>query len=284
MLKVYYKDDFKYKTESKDINKENKIKIALENNNLTCYFDLYLDEENKDSIIENYDIVKLESYHSYVLITKGPRTLTKRDKTVYISTCEWIDLNRLGTATKDDYFKTLNNFSYNVVAQVDTGIISNEEKDIIITIIKVPYENISFSENIDYEILPISNLNGKYAREDLWDNYSLTINNKEFKYDRWGISHDINNTNITCENNKNYIEVTIKKYKGLFTNIVLNRNIDNEEIFIETSAGICNPRRLKLSNGVANFRIYPLEYTGYIKIKLGRKWYTVWNDYELNIV
>lgn len=284
MLKVYYKDNFKYISEDKDLTKEYRLKIEINGNTLTCYLDLYLGDNEEAVVTENYDTVELQSYHSYALITKGVQTLTKRGRTVHISTCEFVDLNRLGTATKDDYFKTLNNFSYNLVAQVDTGIVTDGQQDVVINVIKVPQENISFAEGVSYDIAPASSLNGKYVREDLWDNYSVTVNNKEFKYDRWGIAHDENSTDITCEDSKDYIEFTIKKYKGYFTDTLLNRDIDNEEVFIETSAGLCNPRRLKLVNGTAVFRIYPFGYTGYIKIKLGRKWYTVWNDYELNIV
>ena len=39
--------------------------------------------------------------------------------------------------------------------------------------------------------------------------------------------------------------------------------------------------RVRLGHGVARVRFYPLGYTGEIKIKLGRKWYEVWNEYNL---
>lgn len=288
MLKVYYKDNYKYnlnENKEKDLTKENSIKIELVGNNLTCYFNpqSMTDEENQPD--ENFDIVELKSYRSYILASRGIDNLTKRGRDVHHSTCIWIDMNRLGTATKDDYFKTLHNYNFNVIAQVDTGMITDTEKDIVITVIRAPKENITLAENTIGELAPESDLNGKYPRETLWDNYSLTVNGVEYKADRWGNLITRNAiSDITCEEDKDYIEFTVKKYKGYFTETVLTRDIDNEEVFIDCSAGFCNPRRIKLVNGQANFRVYPFEYKGYVKIKLGRKWYSVWNDYLFNVV
>jgi len=40
-----------------------------------------------------------------------------------------------------------------------------------------------------------------------------------------------------------------------------------------------NNRRVRLVKGRGNFRLYSFGYEGPVKIKLGRKWYEVWNDY-----
>jgi hypothetical protein len=55
--------------------------------------------------------------------------------------------------------------------------------------------------------------------------------------------------------------------------------MDDEEVFVESSAGLVNNRRVRLVNGTGSFRLYPFGYEGPVKIKLGRKWYEVWNDY-----
>jgi hypothetical protein len=59
----------------------------------------------------------------------------------------------------------------------------------------------------------------------------------------------------------------------------LTRDIDDEEVFVEASAGLVNNRRVRLVKGTGTFRLYPFGYEGPVKIKLGRKWYEVWNDY-----
>lgn len=78
------------------------------------------------------------------------------------------------------------------------------------------------------------------------------------------------------------IDFTITKYKGGYAE-KLSRDIDCEEVFIETSAGLADTRRVRLVNGVGKFRLITFGYEGFIKIKLGRKWFSGWNDYALNI-
>lgn len=273
------------------------IKFELEGRQLKCHYTpivRYLDDESEEKEVANpapegsidYDLIdNLVSYRSYAMVKRSDYFSVKIGRTYHTSTCEILDLNRLGVANKEDFGKIVSYFGYTLIAQIDTGIISDTEKDIVINVIQSDGNNVTVVSDIDNQQLPNSSLNGKYPRETLWDNYSLTVNGVEYKADRWGNFITRNAlSNITCEEGKEYIEFTIKKYKGYFTETVLNRDIDDEEIFIDCSAGFCNPRRIKLVNGQAVFRVYPFEYKGYVKIKLGRKWYSVWNDYLFNIV
>ena len=52
---------------------------------------------------------------------------------------------------------------------------------------------------------------------------------------------------------------------------------------MDCSVGCIDNRRVRLENGVGKFRLFTFGYTGPVKIKLGRKWYEVWNDYSLII-
>ena len=79
------------------------------------------------------------------------------------------------------------------------------------------------------------------------------------------------------------MELEIRKYKGNFDTTAgpLTRAEDCEGVMIHASAGLLNATRVRLDHGVAKVRFYPLGYMGEIKIKLGRKWYEVWNEYNL---
>ena len=83
---------------------------------------------------------------------------------------------------------------------------------------------------------------------------------------------------------QDYFDFTVTKYKSNFTGKEkLARDIDDEEVLVESSAGLVNNRRVRLQNGTGSFRLYPFGHEGLVKIKLGRKWYEVWNEYLLTI-
>ena len=68
---------------------------------------------------------------------------------------------------------------------------------------------------------------------------------------------------------------------GNFEGEELTRDIDDDDVTIDSSCGVINNRRVQLENGRGNFRLYPMGHTGIFKLKLGRKWYEVWNEYNL---
>ena len=293
LLTAIYNSDLK----DKETATMPQLKFELTGKELKCYFTPVVtyeqNEQGEQEIANpapegsiNYNVIsELGSYRSYAMVRRSDYFGIKIGRQYYTSTCEIIDLNRLGVANKEDFGKLVSYLGFNLIAQIDTGMVSDTEKDIVINVLQANADNITLVADCDTEKKAKTELNGKYPRETLWDNYSLTVNGVEYKADRWGNLITRNSlANITCEDGKDYIEFTIKKYKGYFTDTVLNRDIDNEEVFIENSAGFCNPRRLKLLNGSATFRLYPFDYKGYVKIKLGRKWYSVWNDYTFTIV
>ena len=243
-------------------------------------------DENEDnfSIVEFDCIQKLESYTSYALCVKNDGiTYAKQFQKGYLASCVWINLNRLGVATKQDYATMIHLYGYKTLARLDTGVISNDVKDIILNICVCTKENILIESDLEYTINPISILDGIFPRRLLWDDYALVVNDKEYHADNFGeLIYGNTLTPIICEDGKDYIEFTVKKYQSLFKQ-ALTRDVDNEEVLIECTAGLCNPTRIRLKNGIGTFRIYPFGYIGYAKIKLGRKWYTVWDDYCFNL-
>ena len=202
---------------------------------------------------------------------------------MYTSTCQWVNLNRLGVAVKEDFGRLLFLYDYSIIAQLDTGLIAEDNTDMVLNVVACSLQSIEIETDMEYKTKPKSELAGKYPRRNLWDNYSLSINHQEYKADNWGNMLQGNSIcPLVCEESKEYIDFTITKYKGFFTGEKLLRDIDNEEVFIESSAGLCIPTRVRLKNGVGTFRIYPFGYKGFVKVKLGHKWYKVWNDYSFN--
>lgn len=279
MLTVLYNDDLVEGNYSKNP----KVKFEVKDSSIICHYNEE-DTDDQDKKIIDYDVIqKLDSYNSYALVKKGSCFPIKIEKKVHMSTCLLLNLNKLGTAIKEDFGRIALLYSYSIIAQIDTGMIAENNSDIVINVMGCSKKDIEIVADSKYEMKPSSMLNGKYPRETLWDNYSLIVNGNEYKADRWGnVLEGNNNIPLICSDGKDYIEFKIIKYKGFFTEQKLNRNIDDEEVFIESSVGLCNPTRIKLQNGVADFRIYPFGYRGAGKIKLGRKWYSVWNDYSFD--
>ena len=278
MLTVLYNDDF---DEKKYVEKM-RLKVEVKNASIICHYSDNNIKDHKDII--DYDVIqKLDSYNSYALVKKGSYFPIKIQRDVHVSTCLLLNLNKLGTAIKEDFGRIALLYGYSIIAQIDTGMIAENKSDIVINVMGCSKKDIEVVTDLEYELKSANILNGKYPREILWDNYSLTVNDNEYKADRWGnfLQGDINFP-LYCSGGKDYIEFEITKYKGFFTEEKLNRDIDNEEVFIESSGGLCNPTRIKLQNGVAKFRIYPFGYRGCVKVKIGRKWYSVWNDYSFN--
>ena len=86
---------------------------------------------------------------------------------------------------------------------------------------------------------------------------------------------------IALVKDKDSVEFEIIKYSGNFEGEELTRDIDDDDVTIDSSCGVINNRRVQLENGRGNFRLYPMGHTGIFKLKLGRKWYEVWNEYNL---
>lgn len=269
MIKVYY---------SERIKKSVKVNVTLSN----TYFKAEVTEDGEST---GFDVIKrMFPYNSYGLVeTTGKVKIYRR---TFDSNYKFLDYCRLGYASKMDFNDISQLYGTSIVMQVDTGVISDTEKDIVILAMSVAKDNLTIDadEEVVWEALDYTNYvqNCEPNRYTLWDKYSLTINGVEYKANMRGevIEGDFSKT-VKADNG--VIEVKITKYKGSDFATALTRETDNEEVFVDTSAGIADNRRVRLTNGVGTFKLHTLGYTGDIKIKLGRKWYSVWCDYALKL-
>ena len=118
--------------------------------------------------------------------------------------------------------------------------------------------------------------------QHLWDSYALEVDGRLLMANRKGlpVSGDFMQP-IIISKDKDYLDMRIVKYKGDFEGDTLTRDIDDEDVLVESTCGLVNNRRVPLENGVGTFRLYPMGHRGPFKLKLGRKWYEVWNEYNL---
>lgn len=270
MIKIYYNST---KPESHE-----KLKLTFANTFMKA--EIKDDKEGK----EGFDIVKkMSEYNSYALVdTKGKVKIYRH---VYNSDFKFLNLNRLGMASKMEFDDMAQLYGTRTALLVDTGIFSDSVRDINVYLFRMgKLENIEVIADQEYEFIPFEaeDYNSKEPlRFSLWDGYSLTANNSEIICNHRG-EVVIGDAEKSIVSNNGVIEFTITKYKGDYSD-KLTRDIDCEEVFIETSAGIADTRRVRLVNGVGKFRLLTLGYKGFVKIKLGRKWFSGWNDYALNI-
>ena len=226
-------------------------------------------------------ITELASYNSYAF-SSCPNGQVKTNNKVHSSDYKFLNLNRLGVAIKMDFANVSQLFADYDVFQLDTGIISDTERDIVIRVFSGKEENTEIITDEPYvkEYFDSGKLKpGEHPRFELWDSYSLTCNNTEWKATNKGNFVEEPKTKY-IPYAKDYVNFKIQKYKGNFKEPLM-RDIDNETVLIESSAGFVNNRRVKLKNGVGYFRFYPFGADGEVKIKIGRKWYEVWNEYNL---
>ncbi len=233
------------------------------------------------------DIIEdMRPYSSYVLVP-SPGGQVKVFREIRRSDCRWIDMNRLNCAFRDDLARVSLMFGWSTVVQIDTGILADEVRDFVVRCFAAGKDG--FTVEADQECTPQAFnsddlATGNHPRMTFWDSYSLTANGREMKANNRGLVADGDFiTPLVCEDGKDYIDFTITKYRGAFEDERLTRDIDCEQVFVESSAGVLNCRRVWLENGTGKFRLYPLGYSGPVKLKLGRKWYEVWNDYLLTI-
>lgn len=274
MLKVLYNEDTKVTRD------DGALKIELKG--------MYCRAEVTDGTgtVTGFDVIKaLRPYSSYTLVHKNGSVKVFRK--VSPSQYKFLDLNRLGVAIRMDFQNICQMYGDYDVMQLDTGIITPTTRDIVIRVFSIHKDNILVDADEAYEFDSFSANAlefGDHPRFNLWDSYALVVNGRELKANRKGTVYEGDfATPITCPEGQGYMELEIRKYKGNFdtTQGPLTRDIDCEGVMIHASAGLLNATRVRLDHGVAGVRFYPLGYTGEIKIKLGRKWYEVWNEYNL---
>ena len=265
MLKIYY-------NEKSNADVDIKIRLA----------GTFLKVEAKDKELEGTGVVEtLRSYNSYSLVDKSG--LVKVYRTIVKSDYKLLDLNRLGVASKLDFSDLQQLYGAHGLVQIDTGMICPTERDIIIRVFIGKKDKIVVDADMEYEILPFNSDDLPvltHPRMTLWDSYSISVNGKELKANRKGAVQEGEFDIPILTGDKTYVEFFIQKYKGPFEEPLV-RDIDDDEVLVESTCGVLNTRRVYLENGRGSFKLYPLDYSGPFKLKLGRKWYEVWNEYNL---
>lgn len=166
-----------------------------------------------------------------------------------------------------------------VYFQVDIGNIVVGDEKLAIKTLRVPSNNIELEgflscNLIEYDEQIIT------PRKKIWDRYSLQIGDQIVGCDNTG--KVLMGKNIEVSSPDTYLEVTINKYTPDYQQ-KLNGAVDDEVVFIETTAGVLNTSRVTLVNGTGSFKLYPLEFVGKLKVKLGWKYYSGWSEYEITI-
>ncbi len=230
------------------------------------------------------DVIEtLRPYNSYVLVDSTGKVKNYRE--IHPSNYKFLDLNRLGVSVKMDFAKLLQLYATRNILQLDTGMIGGTERDIIIRVFEGKPETTTITADEEYEVSTFNSddlVVGDHPRQHLWDSYALVIGDKTFMANRAGIPKSGNfMQKLKLSEGKEYLECGIVKYKGDFEGGILERDIDDEDVLVESTCGLVNNRRVTLVNGKGSFRLYPFGHTGAFKLKLGRKWYEVWNEYNL---
>ena len=244
----------------------------------------YLKASIKDMLgdVKGFDVIKnMYPYNSYGMVER--QTKVKVYRRLYDSDFKFIDFNRFGMENKFDFADMATLFGTRTVLQVDTGVLSDSVSDMVIKVTAVnDASRIKVNTDEEYELIPYT-LDEEALHDPLrftlWDGYSITASGRELKANMRGevIDGDFD-TPFTGDE----IEFTITKYTSDFKT-KLERDIDDEEVFIDVSAGLADTRRVRLVNGKGKFRLLTFGYKGELKIKLGRKWYRVWNDYAVSV-
>lgn len=235
-----------------------------------------------DGMYQGTDCIEsMSSYNSYIF-ARTPHSKVKNFRTVSHSDYKFLNMNRLGVAIKMDYTDMTKLFSESDVIQIDTGIINGTERDIVIRIFDGKKGSFKIDADMEYEEGTFNCLElptQSHPRTELWDSYEIAINGMKYQADRKGriLKGDSEKPIVPTGE---YIDILIQKCKGNFHGY-LSRDIDCEDVLLESTCGLLNARRIRLKNGAGEVRLYPFGYEGAFKLKLGRKWYEVWNEYNL---
>ena len=266
----------------------NYIDLNIEGKKITAYC------RNNDIQMSGTDIIEETlPYNSYIMVDNYSKVKNffKLNKSNY----KFLDMNRLGVAVRMDFFKLYSLFATHGIMQIDTGMISKDGnvRDIVIRIFEGNKENFHITSDLEYDISTfntddLESPKTPHPRRLLWDYYGIKLVDSDiiYKSDDKGRVFDGESRPIILTSNLSddtkYLEFEIIKYKSKFEKET-TRDIDDEDVFIESTSGVLNTRRVKLVNGRGKFRLYPLGYSGEFKLKLGRKWYEVWNEYSLKL-
>lgn len=244
-------------------------------------------------------IPTLKAYNTYALAYAPGRAVYRFRDIEYGTNAIFYDLNVIAQPMRYNFNNALDMFNRNgVIACVDTGILAQdwrpeENRDIVISILQGSPETTTFDIDAPYEIeeYDVSKAAREgFPRDHIWDGYAVKVNGINYVAD--GRERNIYN-NIGLESCKNVVleyeddkplEFEIQKFHEIYTaSKFLNRDIDNDEVLIDSTAGITNAKRIYLEKGKGSFKLFPLGYEGKMHLKLGRRWYVVQNDYVFTL-
>lgn len=165
-----------------------------------------------------------------------------------------------------------------VYFQLDLGNVAEGEHKIALKTFRIPTAKINLAGITNCEVIQHED-NIVTPRKLLWDRYAIRVQEQTAGCDNQGnILMGLPIEVVAGE----YLEVEIQKYSPDYKS-PLTQAIDNEVVFVETSAGVINTSRVNLLNGKGTFRLYPLGYTGKLKLKLGWRYFSGWSEYEITI-
>lgn len=227
---------------------------------------------------------KLESHNTYsVLYKKDGYLIRDLQNRQYRSQIKIVPSNQITMGSRMKYEEVENRYGGMVLMQVDTNTISTGITELQVQLFRVQKENANFylrptmtAEYIDLDMNEVFRHGSK--RHALWDTYSLTIDGQEYKGGEW-TKAPLGQLKMR---GREFVEAEVQKYSNGFAE-KLTRDGDNEDVFLECTAGIANCQRVKLVNGKGKFRWYNLGYTGEMKIKLGWRWYSGIADVRLAV-
>ena len=225
----------------------------------------------------------LFGHSTYSLLFREAGFLIRDKNNVqYRSQIKIVPTNQLTMGRRVKYEEVENELDAMVLAQLDTNTISGKICELQLQLFRLSPKtsNIFLPESILPEI---SNLDiddvFKHGskRHSFWNTYSITIDGHEYK-----CSERNEEVFSLALAGREFIDVEVQKYANNFAE-PLNRTEDNEEVFLECTAGVANCQRIQLVNGRGKFRWYSLGYTGKMKMKLGWRWYSGVADIGLEV-
>lgn len=132
-------------------------------------------------------IESMRPYSSYTL-TESNGTI-KSFRRPMQSDYRWLDLNRLGVSVKLDFGILTQLYGNHTILSVDTGVIADGERDIIVRLFNGKKENLTVEADQEFELVPFSSealILGDHPRMKLWDSYALQSNDRELMANRKG--------------------------------------------------------------------------------------------------
>lgn len=271
------------------------MKVFVRENNSSFKAEVKITDDNRVTIHvygpsgENDEYIeigkhgqKLQGHNTYsVLFNEKGYLIRDLQNKQYRSQIKIVPTNQITMGSRMKYEEVENRYGGIVLMQIDTNTISLNVLELQMQLYRLQKSNVNFylrpRMEVEYIDLDMDDVFAKGAkRHSLWDTYSITIDGQEYKGSEW--TKALLGTIST--KGKEFFDVEVQKYSNNFEQ-VLSREADNEEVFIECTGGIVNCQRVKLTNGKAKFRWYPLGYEGEFKIKLGWRWYSGVADVKL---